>query len=115
MIVWQTMYLDYYIEAPGQQRHGQGPGGAVEARRHLGAMKIDKRTRVDLGQYGRCAVTQCRVSIQKSIGLYRPKRQRGLIKELLFGPVGRQRVVEHLSVESSFELFVVGRSDLEGM
>jgi hypothetical protein len=46
------------------------------------AMEIDKRTCVDLGQYDRCAVTQRTVSILKYVGRYRPRRKRGLSKEL---------------------------------
>jgi hypothetical protein len=38
-------------------------------------IEIDERTCVDLDQHGPCAVTQHRVSILKSVGLYRPRRQ----------------------------------------
>jgi hypothetical protein len=33
MLSWKLMCLDHYDEAPWQQWHGKGPGGAVLARR----------------------------------------------------------------------------------
>jgi hypothetical protein len=82
MLGWQTMCFDQCMEEPGWQWRGQGPGGAVEARRPSEGHGNRQKNPCRPGSTWLLAVAQCRVSILKSVGLYRPRRQQGLNKEL---------------------------------